>query len=579
MADGMIESAREIAWKRLAHMRDERQEMEGLWRELRDAYAPNRGRFDGDKRKRVDRIALLNNKPAMAFRTLASGLHAGLTSPARPWQKSTIRNDDLGEFGPVRDWLAIVDDRMMRYYSMSGVYQALPFMYGEYGGFGTMGGLMFEDDRSMFRVEPYTVGEYYLARDDRGEYDTMYRELTMTVRQVVSRFGNTDEKFKRLSAEIREKWGNASRREEDVSLLHCVQPDGTGAWESIWWEAKCADHKRPLKVARFEENPILAASWEYIGTDAYAASCPGMLARGDAKALQIDERRKSQAIERSSNPPMQGPMKATGVNLTPGAYNTVDQMQATGQNGGIRSVYDMRPDIAGLLDNIAKRERRIDTAFYVDLFLMLTLDDRSQRATAEEIRAKYDEKVLALGPTLEQANVMLRGMHSFVFNLMVRKSMPIWRGVLDGDPILPEPPAELMRDGVEIVPEFVSALQQAQRSQQLQGLERYASMVGNMAALEKKIPEKFDADQFMDEYATALGVNPRVVRDDDEVEAMRQQQAQSDRMAQMAQMAPAMRDAAGALKDAGETVPADGSILQVLGGAAAAGGIPGMMPQ
>src|SRR3546814_20411643 len=73
--------------------------------------------------------------------------------------------------------------RIMSGYAKANLYQALPFLYGEYGTFGTMAGLVVEDERTLFRVEPFTVGQYYLARSDRGEYDTLGREFSMTVRQ------------------------------------------------------------------------------------------------------------------------------------------------------------------------------------------------------------------------------------------------------------------------------------------------------------------------------------------------------------------------------------------------------------
>src|SRR3546814_7325717 len=81
-----------------------------------------------------------------------------------PWQKSAIRDDDLAEYGPVKEWLAECDKRMMSWYAKSNLYQALPFLYGEYGTFGTMAGLVVEDERTLFRVEPFTVGQYYLDR-------------------------------------------------------------------------------------------------------------------------------------------------------------------------------------------------------------------------------------------------------------------------------------------------------------------------------------------------------------------------------------------------------------------------------
>src|SRR3546814_4014353 len=125
---------------------------------------------------------------------------------------------------------------------------------------------------------------------------------------------------------------------------------------------------------------------------------------------------------------------------------------------------------------------------------------------------------------------------------MVRRSQPIWAGVLAGEPLLPPPPENLLEQDIE--PEFISALQQAQRAQQLQGIERFASFAGAMAQFLGKPPEKFDADQAMDEYGAGLGVAPTIVRDDEEVAAMRAAAQQAERMQQMAAMAPAAKDVA-----------------------------------
>src|SRR3546814_14528338 len=132
MADGTAsETKRQLADKRMGHLKRERANIDPLWRELRDTFMPHRGRFTRDEEKQHKRIALLNETPIFASRTLASGLHAGLTSPARPWQKSAIRDDDLAEYGPVKEWLAECDKRMMSWYAKSNLYQALPFLRSE----------------------------------------------------------------------------------------------------------------------------------------------------------------------------------------------------------------------------------------------------------------------------------------------------------------------------------------------------------------------------------------------------------------------------------------------------------------
>lgn len=560
----MDETQRQRIDSRLEAMKAERRAIEPLWKECRDNFMPGRGRFEGESAQTVNRKSRLpNNAPLLAARTLASGLHAGLTSPARPWQKTAIRDEDLAEYGPVKEWLATVDQRMMSWYAKSNLYQALPFIYGEYGVFGTMCMLSFEDDDTLIRFEPFTVGQYYIARDHRGRYDALMREFTMTVRQCVARFGEA-----RVGEAIRRRWASPGQRETLVEILHVIEPDGE-RWVSRYYDL----HRRNdaggglLREAVFDECPIHAASWEGVWNETYASASPGLIALGDAKALQVDERDKARAIQRHHNPPMQGPStlrNSGGISLLPGAMNWVDAMQATGQNGFIRPVHDFRPDLSGLLDNIRQGEAAINHAFYVDLFLMLTLDERNQRATAEEIRAKYDEKVLALGPTLEQANAMLRSIHARAFGIMVRRSRPIWEGVLDGEPLLPPPPEEL--EGMEIVPEFVSALAQAQRAQTLQGIERFAAFAGQMAQLTGGAPEKLDIDQTLDEYAAGLGIPPRMVRDDAQVGQMREAAEQQAQMQQMAAMAPALKDAAQAVQTGAETVPTENNLLGALAG-------------
>lgn len=572
MADGMIrESDRDRTWKRYGHMKQERQVLEPDYRELRDNFLPTRGRFERDgeqKWQKPRRQRLVNNTPVLAARTAGSGLHAGLTAPSRPWFRFSLQDDQLAEFGPVKVWLADYEEAMRKAFTGSNLYEALPFMFGEYAVFGTMAGLCLEDDRKPrvpFRFEWYTAGQYHLATDHAGVYDTLYREFSMTVRQVIARFGRDN-----VSPQVRADYDLANY-EKQVRVLHAIEPSRRGkGFESVYWEVSRSDKgDRPLARRSFSENPILAAPWERVYGETYGSNCPGMIALGDARALQVDEISKARAIDRHHNPPLQGPPlgQGGGISLSPGAYNAIPGF---GMTAGVRvtSMYDFTPDIQGLMDNVNRSAQRVNQAFFTDLFLMLTGDERAQRATAEEIRAKYDEKVLALGPTLEQANTMLRMLMDRASGIMVRRSEPIWKGVMDGTPLLPPPPEEL--EGEEIQVEFVSTLQQAMRASTLQGIERFAMFAGQMARLQGAPPDKLDVEQALDEYGAALGVPPRIVRSDEDVEAMQAQRQQTSQMQQMAALAPAARDAASAARDLSETQPGGGDLLSALAGGVAA---------
>src|SRR3546814_16115936 len=81
----------------------------------------------------------------------------------------------------------------------------------------------------------------------------------------------------------------------DATLFRSrVEPDGSGGQDICYYDSRCQIGDGLLKRAKFSENAILAASWEYVGNEPYASNCPGMTSRGAARALQIDEKDKSQ---------------------------------------------------------------------------------------------------------------------------------------------------------------------------------------------------------------------------------------------------------------------------------------------
>ena len=98
-----------------AQLLNERTTFDAHWRELGEYLRPRRTRFwtadrnKGDKRNQN----IIDSTPVFASRTLQSGLHAGLTSPSRPWMKLTTPDPDLAEHAPVKAWLHLVTRRML----------------------------------------------------------------------------------------------------------------------------------------------------------------------------------------------------------------------------------------------------------------------------------------------------------------------------------------------------------------------------------------------------------------------------------------------------------------------------------
>jgi hypothetical protein len=519
--------------RRMQALKNERQSWITHWREISEYQQPRLGRFlvedvnKGTKRHQ----SVYDNTALFSSRVLGAGMLSGMTSPARPWFRLALADKDLMEAGPVKSWLHRVEILMRDVFSHSNTYRALHMLYEELGLFGTAATIVLPDFENVVHHHPLTVGEYMIATDARGYVDTLVREFKMTVGQIVGEFGQDA-----CSARVKNLFtGNQLDRWIDV--VHMIQPrpardasklDAKNMrFESCYFELSCDEPDKYLRESGFKRFPGLAPRWAVTGNDVYGWG-PGMEVLGDAKQLQHEQLRKSQAIDYQVNPPLVVPtsFKEAESKRLPGGVMYAD----TTQNNGIRSAFEVNLNLQHLLGDIEDVRNRIRSGYYADLFLMLANDTRSG-TTATEIAQRHEEKLLMLGPVLERLhNELLQPLVDMTFDYCAEAG------------ILPPPPQEL--ENMDLKVEFVSTLAQAQRMVSAQGIDRLIGTVGTIAQIYPAVVDKVDFDQIIDDYADMYGVNPEVIVPDDDVAAARDARAKQQAGAATAAGAPAMASAA-----------------------------------
>jgi len=503
------------------------------WRELSDYVLPRRGQFLVTDRNKGDKRngKIIDNTATLAARTLASGMVAGITSPARPWFRLSTPDPDLKEYGPVKVWLHDVEQRMREVFARSNVYNALPTLYGELGVFGTAAIFVQEDYETIIRVHPYTVGEYFLANSARLTVDSLYREFSLSVAQAVEQFvrqPNGAMDWSRVSNTVKSLYEKGNY-DEWVEFVHAIEPNPDRIpgmedarnmpWRSVYYQ-KDGDRGQLARVGGFKQFPVMAPRWDLMGQDVYGRS-PGMDCLGDVKALQVMQKEKAKAVQKMVTPPMVGGagLKNAAISALPGGVTFVDGNEPVKQ---LAPLYQVNPQIQHLLLDIDDHRKRIDKAFFADLFMMVSQMERAQ-ITAYEIQVRQEEKLLMLGPVLER-------LHDELLDPLIDRTFAI----MQDKGLLPPAPEELSGSDLRI--EYISVLAQAQKAVATSGVERFAGFVGNLAAVKPDVLDKFDTDQAVDEYADALGVSPRIVRSDDDVAKVRQARAQQEQAAQAMQM-------------------------------------------
>ena len=121
-----------------------------------------------------------------------------------------------------------------------------------------------------------------------------------------------------------------------------------------------------------------------------------------------------------------------------------------------------------------------------------------------------------LGPLIDRT--MEIATHSFLKN---------------GVPLLPPPPREIQ--GMDIKVEYISMLAQVAKQIGTKSIEQTFSFAGNLAGAFPQVLDMLDVDAGIKQYADMVGVDPHIVRSQDEVDAIRQQKAQAQQEAQQQQ--------------------------------------------
>jgi hypothetical protein len=194
------------------------------------------------------------------------------------------------------------------------------------------------------------------------------------------------------------------------------------------------------------------------------------------------------------------------------------------------------PPLAEMKQDIQEVQQRIKITFHNDLFTGIT--DLQTVRTATEIDARREEKLVLLGPVLER--IMGEGLSKAidrVWGIM-------WRGRL-----FPAPPEVLAGPPSAINVDYVSMLAMAQRGLATAAIEKLWAFAGNISAVRPEVLDGLNPDTTLEEYATALGVSPKLLVGEQEIAAMRAQKAQAAQAQAMAAAAPVAADSAKTLSE------------------------------
>lgn len=533
------------------------------WAQLAEMFLPRRYRWfvtpNQANRGSPLNASIVDETGMLAARTCATGLLSGLTSPTKPWFKLGLHGIKSIPEGDVKDWLAECTLRMQAVYANSNLYQSLGTAYHDLVVFGSAAMIQYEDKEDVVRFYNPALGEFFFGLSNRNDVDTLYREYTYTVSQAVKEFG-----LEKLSIGSQRLAKTPGGLDTEIIICHAIEPNTTIYRSGIetqvplakifeyreyyWEQGSSPEYKALLRVIGFREKPHVGLRWDVTSNDAYGRS-PGMDALPAVRQLQIEQRRKAEAIDKMVRPPMVASisMKNEPTDILPGGVTYVTDL-----NSGFKPAFQVEPRIAELTEDIKEVQSRVNSIFFADLFLMISQLDTVRTAT--EIDARREEKLIQLGPVIERTeNEGLDEIIERTFSILSR------RGFL--------PPAPDSIKGITISIEYISMLAEAQRAASTSIIERLVQFVGSIVGVQPDVLDNIDTDMTVETYADRLGVPPDLIRPLKEILQLRAQRAQAQQA--QASLATGQAAAAGAQTLSKTDVGGGQNALQAMLGKAA----------
>lgn len=513
-----------------------REPMQPWWEDITAFILPWNGLFDGTKPSDAQRSVaeIYHPAPTYAVNVMAAGLQGGLTSPARPWFQLATKHPAGGRSKAAKAWLKVIEDLMYSIFSQSNVYQGLHHVYKELP-YGTAAVVTEKDYESVIRLRPLTIGEYVLGVGHDLKVDSFGRKFWLPAHAALKWFGE-----KNCSERLRE----LAKNHEDTPVMidHFVEPNemmredkpfnAGKEFRSVYFEDSGHENKNFLRESGYGIFPVLAPRWSVVPGAPWGWG-PGETALGIVQIYQQFQKKTIKAFDMSIDPPLVAPpsLETIGVNQLPGGVNYVQD--PSGDKFGPLFSIDFHPErIKTWTDDL---QYWIGKSFFNDLFLMFAQEPmRGRDVTAREVVERHEEKMLMIGPVLEQ-------LYSDLLDPLIDTAFSY---IMDAG-IAPPPPAEL--EGEELKVEYISVLAQAQRMAGMEKVEQFSGFVGSIAEFQAKagkdpdVIDNIDFDKAVHIYGDMMGVHPEILRDEKKRDFIRAEKARA--MQQQMMMAQAQQAA------------------------------------
>lgn len=510
------------------------------WEQLGEYFAPHRTGFINERNDDYKRTQnIFCSSPIERFDNFVSLLYGSLVPSETEWWKSDIEGVDARKDRHADEWTQNTEYNLNRVFNRSNFRSMVHQTVYDYALFGTgaLGIYEAEPMTGRLRFENVPLQQLYPEENNEGIVNRLIRRYQLPVQHLI------------------DYWPQAAEAADIRALIQQKR-----MWERVWVNLSCHPagdepklnprHKVIVKVwldchddfinstrGRFpgyHEFPYAVPRFSRIGESPYGYS-KSVIALADTKTMNQLRMLALKGLAKDVDPPVlarhdsimgrlhMGSGEISFVNKKAKTLDDALKVHTVNRRWDAESMYDER--LAGEIAGIFVSDR---TNFIAQR--------RGPNMTAAEIDAILQGAMQALAPIVARFDT------EFI-NVIVGRAFAINSRVPERHRQIPPPPPSVQ--GREIRFRAVGPLFQAQRMNQIFGMEQLLTWGQQAGTIFTDMPLAVDGANFMRVGAEILDVPRSVLRSPQEVrQILEDRAAQEQQMAQMEQMEK-MANAAG----------------------------------
>lgn len=520
--------------KRYSSLKASRSVWEQQYQEIDEFVSPSPNRWYGSTQTPGIK---LNQKMFDVTATQAHGRYVAamsstLTPRSQRWHRLSIPG--LKDNKTVQLWLDQATDILFsaRYNPKGNFSSQIDEVYGSLGKYGT--GCMFIDDDlgRGIRYKAIHLSEIYVAENSVGVIDTVYRKFQYTASQAVEAFGEDNLPDKILKA----KQDNPDLQ---FNFIHCVYPNEDyqeSKLDSFKYKSYyiAEEAKKIVSEGGYRTKPYAVSRTRTEPGEIYGRS-PAMEVLPEIKTLNRARKANLRNLEKLADPPILASEEAaeSGLNMQAGSIN-YGMVDSEGRVLAVPFNSTARIDLT--VEEINQMRQMINEAFLVTLFQILV---ESPQMTATEVQYRQQEKGEMLAPTMGRQQ-------SELLAPIIERELDI----LSAAGVLPPMPQELIDAGGVYEIEFEAPLNKIMRSSEAAAILQTLQTAAGLAQIDPMAIKKIKIPEAIDLIADIWGVPAKVLRSNDEIQAMEAAAQQQAQLQQVLNAAPVISQSVKNIADA-----------------------------